>query len=103
MSTDWLVVVVVGAATMGIKAIGPAFLGGRVLPGPLMAVMRLLAPAVLAALVVVQVVGGERQIVLDERLVGLAAAALAVGFRAPLLVTVVVAAAATAITRLLLG
>ncbi len=103
MSDAWLVVLVVGAATVAIKAIGPVLLGGRELPTPVMSVVRLLAPAVLAALVVVQVIGGERAIVVDERLVGLAAALVALLFRAPLLVVVVAAAAATALTRLALG
>lgn len=103
MSDAWLVVLVVGMATVAIKAIGPVLLGGRELPTPMMSVVRLLAPAVLAALVVVQVVGGDRAIVIDERLVGLAAALIALLFRAPLLVVVVAAAAATALTRLALG
>jgi branched chain amino acid efflux pump len=103
MSDAWLVVLVVGTATVAIKAIGPVLLGGRELPAPVMSVVRLLAPAVLAALVVVQVVGGDRAIVIDERLVGLAAALIALSFRAPLLVVVVAAAAATALTRLALG
>jgi branched-subunit amino acid transport protein len=99
----WLVVLVVGAATVDTKAVGPVLLGGRELPLPVTAVIRLLAPAVLAALVVVQVVGGDREIVVDERLVGLAAAAVALLLRAPLVVVVAVAAAATALTRALLG
>ena len=103
MSDAWLVVLVVGVATVAIKAIGPVLLGGRELPAPVMSVVRLLAPAVLAALVVVQVVGGDRAIVVDERLIGLAAALIALSFRAPLLVVVVAAAAATALTRLALG
>jgi branched-subunit amino acid transport protein len=103
MSDAWLVVLVVGAATVAIKAIGPVLLGGRELPTPVMSVVRLLAPAVLAALVVVQVVGGDQAIAIDERLVGLAAALIALLFRAPLLVIVVAAAAATALTRLALG
>jgi branched-subunit amino acid transport protein len=103
MSDAWLVVLVVGAATVAIKAIGPVLLGGRKLPTPMMSVVRLLAPAVLAALVVVQVAGGDRAIVVDERLVGLAAALVALLFRAPLLVVVVAAATATALTRLALG
>ena len=61
----------------------------------------LLAPALLAALVVTQVAGGNEEIVLDARLVGLGAAAAAILLRAPLLAVVVAAAASTAIVRLL--
>jgi branched-subunit amino acid transport protein len=101
MSKAWLVVVTVGGATMAIKALGPVLLGGRELPRPVMAAIRLLAPAVLAALVVVQAFGGDREIVVDERLIGLAAALIALLLRAPLVVVVLVAASTTAILRLL--
>lgn len=101
MSEAWLVVVTVGAATMAMKAVGPVLLGGRELPRPVMAAVRLLAPAVLAALVVVQTIGGDREIVVDERLVGVAAALVALFLRAPLVVVVLVAAGSTAVLRVL--
>jgi branched-subunit amino acid transport protein len=103
MSEGWVVVAVVGVATVAIKGVGPVVLGGRELPAPVASVMRLLAPAVLAALVVVQVLEGERGIELDERLLGLAAAAVALLLRAPLVVVVVVAAATTALLRLVVA
>jgi len=82
-----------------LKAVGPVVLGGRELPPALSAVLFLLAPALLAALVVTQAVGGDREIVLDERLLGIAAAAMAIVLRLPLLAVVVVAAAVTAGVR----
>lgn len=88
---------------MAMKALGPVLLGGRELPRRVMAAVRLLAPAVLAALVVVQALGGDRQIIVDERLVGLGAAAIALFLRAPLVVVVIVAAATTALLRLTLA
>jgi branched-subunit amino acid transport protein len=97
----WLAIVVVGAATVLLKATGPVLLGGRDLPPRVNALVILLAPAVLAALVVTQVVGGDRELVFDARLVGLGAAVGAIGLRAPLIVVVVVAAAATAAARAL--
>jgi branched-subunit amino acid transport protein len=100
MSAVWLAVIVVGAATILLKATGPVLLGGRELPPHLNALVVLLAPAVLAALVVTQIVGGDRELVFDARLVGLGGACIAIGLRAPLLVVVVVAAAATALARL---
>jgi hypothetical protein len=54
----------------------------------------------LAALVVTQTVGSDRDVVLDVRLVGVAAGAVAILLRAPLLVVMVVAAAAAALLRL---
>ena len=101
MSATWTVVAAVGAGTVALKAIGPVALGGRQLPPRVGELVELLAPALLAALVVTQTVGGDRELVLDERLVGVAAGALAVVARAPLIVVIVVAAVATALTRAL--
>ncbi|MGH2764607.1 MAG: AzlD domain-containing protein [Actinomycetota bacterium] len=102
MSRAWLVVILVGVATVAIKAVGPVLLGGRPLPVRIQSVVGLLAPAVLAALVVTSVLVSEEALVLDERLIGIAAAVVALAFRAPILVVVVLAAAATAVARALL-
>lgn len=99
MTTVWTAIVLVGAATVALKAVGPVALGDRPLPRPLSAVLFLLAPALLAALVVTQAVSGDRELVLDERLLGLGAATVAIALRAPLLAVVVVAAAVTALVR----
>ena len=101
MSDVWIAVALVGAATVALKSVGPVLLGGRPLPEHLTGVVALLAPAVLAALVVTQAVGGDREIVLDARLVGLGAAVVALLLRAPLLAVVVAAAVATATVRLI--
>jgi branched-subunit amino acid transport protein len=103
VSEVWLAIVVVGAATVMLKATGPVLLGGRQLPSRVNALVVLLAPAVLAALVVTQVVGGDRELVFDARLVGLGAAGVAILLRAPLVAVVVIAAAATAGVRALTG
>ncbi len=99
MSPVWVTVLGVGAATVAIKATGPVLLGRRELPTWLAGPVSLLAPAVLAAFVVTQAVGGHREIVADARLVGLGAGAIAVALRAPILVVVVVATAAAALAR----
>ena len=101
MTEVWIVIGVVGAATVALKSVGPVLLGGRPLPEHLDDVVSRQAPAVLAALVVPQLVGGDREIVLDARLVGLAAAVVALLLRAPLLVVVIAAAVATAAVRAL--
>ncbi len=101
MTATWIAVAVVGAATIALKAVGPVLLGGRPLPRHLTGIVALLAPALLAALVVTQVAGGDEEIVLDARLVGLGAAVVAILLRAPLLAVVVAAAAATALVRLI--
>lgn len=101
MSDIWVIVIVVGAATIALKAVGPVVLAGRELPPTLSTLLVLLAPALLGALVVTQAVGGDRGIVLDERLVGIGAAIVAILFRLPLLAVVVIAAAVTAGVRAL--
>jgi branched-subunit amino acid transport protein len=96
----WLVIAVVGAVTILFKASGPVLLGKRELPPRVASVVEVLAPAMLAALVVTQTVGGDRELVVDERLAGVAAGAVAIWLRAPLLAVMVVAAATAALIRL---
>lgn len=95
MSAVWTVVAAVGAATIAIKATGPVALGGRALPLRLAGVVDLVAPAVLAALVVTQTWGEA------ARAFGVGVAAVAVLLRAPLLVVIVVAALGSAGARAL--
>ena len=98
----WLVVAVVGLVAIAFKASGPVLLGRRSLPPRVAAVIEVLAPAMLAALVVTQTVGGgSRELVLDERLLGVAAGGVAILARAPLIVVMAVAAVAAALARLL--
>lgn len=97
---SWLVIAVVGAVTIAFKASGPVLLGRRRLPERVSGVVEVLAPAMLAALVVTQTVGAERELVLDERLAGVLVGALAVLLRAPLVVVMVAAAATAALIRL---
>ena len=102
MSVGWWTVVLVVVATIAIKGAGPLLLGGRPLPSRLGRVIGLLAPALLAALVAINTFGAERALVLDERALGVAAAGVALGFKAPRLVVVVIAAIVTALARALL-
>ena len=95
----WVVIGVVGAATMVFKASGPVLLGRRELPPRVTSVVEVLAPAMLAALVVTQTFGGDRELVLDERLAGVLVG-VAVWLRAPLIVVMVLAATTAALIRL---
>mgnify|MGYP003431997759 CR=1 FL=1 len=103
MSATWTIVIVVGLATIAIKAVGPMLLGGRPIPGRLAGVVALLAPALLAALVAINTFGGDRDLVLDARLPGVLAAAAAIALKAPVLVVIIVAAAVTATLRAVAG
>jgi branched-subunit amino acid transport protein len=100
MSRVWWVVVAVGAVTVACKAVGPVVLGGRELPAPVRGVVALLAPTLLAALVVVSTFGSGRALVLDARAAGMAAAMTAIMLRAPILVVVGAAAVVAALVRL---
>jgi branched-subunit amino acid transport protein len=102
MTAAWIVVAVVGGVTILFKSAGPVFLGRRRLPRRLVALVEVLAPAMLASLVVTQSVGGDRELVFDERLLGVAAAVVAVRLRAPLLAVMVVAATTAAFVRILI-
>ncbi|MGH2381936.1 MAG: AzlD domain-containing protein [Candidatus Limnocylindria bacterium] len=100
MSDAWVIVLAVGAGTIAIKAAGPVLLGGRPLPDRVQGVVALLAPALLAALVATAALGSGQQLVLDARIIGLGAAALAILLRAPILLVVITAAAAASVARL---
>jgi branched-subunit amino acid transport protein len=95
MSTGWLVVVLVGGATIAIKATGPLLLGGRQLPKRLLGLVSLLAPALLAALVATLTLGAGRALVIDARAAGVVAGGVALWLRAPTIVVVAVAALVT--------
>jgi branched-subunit amino acid transport protein len=99
MSDAWIVVVLVGALAMLFKSAGPVFLGRRPLRGRAQAVVDLLAPAMLSALVVTQAVGGDREIVVDARVPGVLAAVVAIWRGVHVIVAMVVAAVVTALVR----
>ena len=101
MTTLWVVIVAVALASAALKAVGPVLVGGRELPPRAIAVVALLAPALLAALVVSETFGEDRHLVLDERAVGVAVAAIALALRGLVLLVVILAAATTALIRAL--
>jgi hypothetical protein len=101
MMAAWIAIVAVGLATIALKGAGPVAFAGRPLPRAISVVMPLLAPCLLAALVVGQTVGDGRAVVIDARLAGVGAAAVALALRAPLLVVLGVAAGVAAAARAL--
>jgi branched-subunit amino acid transport protein len=76
MSAAWITILVLTVLTVAIRAAGPLLLGGRDLPPAVQEVIALLAPALLAALVVVETVGAPEggALDIDERLAGVLAA-----------------------------
>jgi branched chain amino acid efflux pump len=99
----WLTIGVLTVATVAIRAAGPVLLGGRDLPGPVQRVIALVAPALLAALIVVETLGAPEggAYELDARVVGVGVAAIALRFGAHTLPVVALAALATALARLI--
>ena len=96
MSAALALVVISAVLTMTIKAAGPLVLGSHPLPAPAQRMMTLLAPALLTALVLTNTFASGRHLVLDARAAGVAAAAVCIALRAPILLTVVAAAVVTA-------
>ena len=103
MSALWVSIVAVTIASAALKAAGPVLAGGRKLPPRANAVLALLTPALLAALVVTGTFGEGGHLTIDEKALGVGAAAIAVALRAPVVVAVVLAAVVTALARLFLG
>jgi branched-subunit amino acid transport protein len=104
LGDGWILVVWLAITTAVIRAAGPVALGGHQLPPRVMSVIGLLAPALLAALVVTQTLGGEgSQIVLDERAAGVAGAGAVLVLRGGILLAMAVAVAVAAAAHALSG
>jgi branched-subunit amino acid transport protein len=101
MSSVWIAIAVLTVVCFAIKAVGPVALGGRELPRPVERLIVLLPAALLTALVVVQTFASGRELVLDARAAGLAAAMVAVALRASVIVVLLVAAVTAAGLRAL--
>lgn len=102
MAEAWTLVGLLVVTTALIRASGPVLLGGRELPRRATAVIALMAPALLAALVVTETFRGEgTELTLDERALGVAGAGVVLALRGPMLVAMAVAMAVTAAARAL--
>jgi branched-subunit amino acid transport protein len=104
VSTSVTLIAGLAIVTAAIKAAGPVALGGRELPPQFLGVISLLAPALLAALVVTETFGGEgSSLVVDERALGVAGAGAVLALRGGILLAMAVALALTAGARAVLG
>jgi branched-subunit amino acid transport protein len=99
MTSAWIAVAGVGAATIALKGAGPLVFARRALPAWVRAIMPLLAPCLLAALVIGHTPAGGRSLTVDARVAGVAAAAVALLLRAPLLLVLALAAGVAAAAR----
>ncbi len=102
MADAWLLFACLVVSTALIRAAGPVALGGRELPDRAAGVIALLAPALLAALVVTESFRGEGgELTLDARVLGVTAAGMALALRSSIVVAMAVAMAVTAGVRAL--
>jgi len=99
--TVWTTIALVAAVTFAIKGVGPAVLGDRDLPASFTRVVLLLAPALLAALVVTSAAADGPRLQLGADTVGVAAAGVLLLRGVTVLPAVLVAAVVTAVLRLL--
>lgn len=97
--TAWAVVGGAAAITAVIKGIGPFALGGRALPRWFAGVVVLLAPALLAALVVSSAVADGRHLHVGADTAGVAVAGIVLWRGASVIAGVLVAAGVTAALR----
>ena len=101
MSATWTTVAGLAVTTAAIKAAGPVALGGRDLPTWALRLIALVAPALLGALVAVETFGREKDLVIDARLAGIAAAAIVLTARLSVIWAGLAAAAVAALVRAL--
>ena len=99
--TIWGLILVLAVGTVAFKVIGPLVAGGRQPPAPLVRVIGLLAPALITALIVSDTFTDGQDLVVDARLAGLGVGALALWFKAPPVLALVLAAATCAVLRAL--
>ncbi len=97
----WAAVLAASAGCYAVKLAGLS-VPRRILDDPRVRRIAALMPvALLAALIAIQTFSTGHDLVVDARVAGIAAALVAIRLRAPFLVTVAVAAAVTALIRLL--
>lgn len=92
----WAIVAGCAVVTFAIKAVGPVALGGRDLPDAFSRVIVLMAPALLAALIVSNALADGDRVGLGADTAGVAAGALVVWRRGSIVGCVVAAAVVTA-------
>ena len=99
MRDAWTVIGVLAVVNFAIKATGPLIAGRRELPRTFQRFVDASVAGLVAALIVTGTFAAGRELVIDERAGGMAAATLAVLARLPMLVVLVVAAGTTALLR----
>ncbi len=99
MNDMWLLIGACAAVTFVIKAAGPVALGGRALPGWFDAIVKLLAPALLAALVATHVFADGDELTAGANTAGVAVAGVVMLRTRSIVACVLTAAVVTALLR----
>lgn len=99
---SWTAIIVLAVGAYGFKLAG-VLAGNRVKEGPLRQSVQLIPPALFCALILLQTFERDTELVLDARAVGLVVAIVATVRKVPFVGVIVLAMAATALTRLVAG
>ena len=99
---SWTAIIVLAVGAYLFKLAG-VLLGNRVSDGPLRQAVQLIPPALFCALILLQTFERDTELVVDARVVGLAVAVVATVRKVPFVGVIVLAMAATALTRLIGG
>jgi len=95
----WTLIVLLAVGAYAFKVTGLIILGGRSLPPVFERCLGLIPAAIITALVMKDTFTVGQDLTLDARALGIAVAVVAAWKRAPLIVVIVLGAAATAIVR----
>ena len=97
---SWGALIVLAAGAYLFKLAG-VFAGNRVPDGPFRQAVQLIPPALFCALILLQTFERDAELVIDARAVGLVVAILATIRKVPFVGVILLAMAATALTRLI--
>jgi uncharacterized membrane protein len=95
----WLLIAVLAFGTVLMKTLGPVLAGGRQPPPPLTRVIALVAPALISALIVTGTFTQGQQLIIDARAVGVGVAAVALWFRVPAALAMLIGVVVCALLR----
>ena len=95
----WLLILVLAAGSVLMKTLGPVLAGGRQPPAALTRVVALVAPALISALIVTGTFTQGQQLIIDARAAGVGVAAVALWFRLPAVLAMVLAVIVCALLR----
>jgi len=98
---SWTFVLVLAGTAYAFKFLGLVVVGGRTLPAAVDRCLALIPSALIAAITVANTFGNGQALQIDARAAGVAVSVVAAWRRLPLIVVIVLGAAATALVRAL--